>query len=73
MNVTADGAGVASHAGTGLLREMAGRRVGAWDEVLLDTYEALMTRPLPGQVLVDLAVAIADGARSASDLASLRD
>jgi hypothetical protein len=52
MNVTADGAGVVSHAGTELLREMAGST---------------------GQVLVDLAVAIADGARSISDLASLRD
>jgi hypothetical protein len=75
MNVTADGAGVVSHAGAGLLREMADYTglVDAWDEVLLDTYKTVPTVHMPGQVLVDLAVAIADGARSISDLASLRD
>jgi hypothetical protein len=75
MKVTSDGAGVVSHAGTRLLREMATSTglVERWDEVLLDIYKAAPTRHMPGQVLVDLAVAIADGARSISDLASRRD
>lgn len=75
MNVTADGGGVVSHAGAGLLREMAAFTglVEQWDEVLLDTYKAAPTVHMPGQVLVDLAVAVADGARSISDLVSLRD
>ena len=71
--LTADGAGVVSHAGAGLLREMATETglVGAWDSVLLGTYKALPVH-MPGQVLADLAVAIADGATSISDLAALR-
>jgi hypothetical protein len=75
MRVTADGAGVVSHAGAELLREIAGATglIEAWDDVLLDTYKASPTRHFPGQVLADLAVAIADGARSISDLAGLRD
>jgi hypothetical protein len=75
MKVTADGAGVVSHAGAELLREMAVATglVEAWDEVLLDTYKALPTRHMPGRVLSDLAVAVADGAKSISDLAVLRD
>jgi hypothetical protein len=40
---------------------------------LIDTYRAFPTKHFPGQVLVDLAVAIADGAKSISDLAALRD
>ncbi len=72
--MTADGAGVVSHAGAGLLREMAEETglVEAWDRVLLGTYKAMPIH-MPGQVLGDLAVAIADGAVSISDLAALRD
>ena len=72
--VTADGAGLVSHAGAELLREMAESTglVDAWDRVLLGTYKALPVH-MPGQVLADLAVAIADGATSISDLAALRD
>lgn len=72
--VTADGAGVVSHAGAELLREMAEATglVDAWDRVLLGTYKAVPIH-MPGQVLADLAVAIADGATSISDLAALRD
>ena len=75
MRVSSDGAGVVSHAGSELLREMAVSTglVEAWDEVLLDTYKGVPTRHMPGQVLADMAVAIADGARSISDLAALRD
>ena len=73
--MTADGAGVVSHAGAELLRELAGLTglVEAWDEVLLDTYRTFPTVHMPGRVLADLAVAVADGARSISDLAALRD
>ena len=65
MKVTADGAGVVSHAGAELLRELAGPTglVDAWDEVLLDTYKTFPTVHMPGRVLADLAVAVADGAR----------
>jgi hypothetical protein len=75
VRVTADGAGVVSHAGAELLRELAVSTglVDAWDDVLLGTYRAFPTVHMPGRVLADLAVAVADGARSISDLASLRD
>lgn len=75
LKVTADGAGVVSHAGTELLREMAASTglVERWDEALLDTYKTAPALHMPGQVLADLAVAIADGGRSISDLAALRD
>ncbi len=74
VKVTADGDGVVSHAGAELLREMAEFTglVEAWDDALIDTYKA-MPLHLPGQVLADLAVAIADGADSISDLQALRD
>ena len=74
MKVSADGAGVASHAGCELLRELAAASglVGAWDRALIGTYSGLPFH-LPGQVLSDLAVSIADGATSISGLRSLRD
>ena len=66
--------GLASHAGAELLRELAAATglVGAWDRALIGTYRGLPFH-FPGQVLADLAVAIADGASSISDLAVLRD
>ncbi len=72
--VTADGTGVVSHAGAELLREMAGFTglIDAWDAALIDTYKAIPIH-FPGSVLTDLAVAIADGADSISDLKTLRD
>ena len=74
MKVTADGEGVASHAGAELLRELAGFTglIDAWDQALLGTYKAMPIH-FPGSVLSDLAVAIADGADSISDLKALRD
>jgi hypothetical protein len=63
VKVSADGKGVVSHAGTALLRELAGQ-TGLADAVtrgLLDTYRGFPVH-LPGQVFADLAVAIADGA-----------
>ena len=72
--MTADGEGVVSHAGAELLREMAGFTglIDAWDRALISTYKAMPIH-FPGTVLADLAVAIADGADSISDLKSLRD
>jgi hypothetical protein len=74
MRVTADGEGVVSHAGAELLRELAGFTglVDAWDRVLIGTYKTMPIH-FPGSVLCDLAVAIADGADSISDLKVLRD
>ena len=74
MRVTADGQGVVSHAGAELLRELAGFTglIDAWDHVLISTYKSVPVH-YPGSVLADLAVAIADGADSISDLKVLRD
>jgi Transposase DDE domain group 1 len=74
VKVTADGEGVVSHAGAELLRELAGFTglIDAWDTALIGTYKALPIH-FPGRVLADLAVAIADGADSISDLKALRD
>ena len=74
MRVTADGQGVVSHAGAELLRELAGFTglIDAWDRALIGTYKSVPVH-YPGSVLADLAVAIADGADSISDLKVLRD
>src|SRR5213082_643812 len=74
VRVTADGEGVVSHAGAELVRELAGHTglIDAWDSALIGTYKAMPVH-FPGAVLADLAVAIADGAESISDLKSLRD
>jgi hypothetical protein len=74
VKVTADGEGVVSHAGAELLRELAGWTglIDAWDAALIDTYKAMPIH-FPGTVLADLAVAIADGADSITDLKALRD
>jgi hypothetical protein len=74
VRVTADGEGVVSHAGAELLRETAGFTglIDAWDRALIGTYKAMPIH-FPGTVLADLAVAIADGADSISDLKALRD
>ena len=63
VKVSADGHGVVSHAGVGLLREVAdltglSARVTA---VLADTYRGPWIHA-PGDVFADLAVAVADGA-----------
>jgi hypothetical protein len=74
VKVSADGRGVVSHAGVGLLREMAQATglVGAVNGALIDTYRGLPVHA-PGQVFADLAVAIADGADAVSGIAVLRD
>lgn len=74
VKVSADGRGVVSHAGVGLLREVAeftglSRGVSA---VLLDTYKGLPVHA-PGRVFTDLACAVADGADAVSGIAVLAD
>ena len=72
--VSADGAGVVSHAGSRLLADLAERSslTGQLSEAL-----APLRRPRarhdPGRVLTDLAVSIADGAECISDIAVLSD
>lgn len=72
--MTADGAGVVSHAGAELLRKLAEATglVESWDETLIGMYKVL---PLyrPGRVLGDLAVVVAAGAAATSHLSVLRD
>jgi hypothetical protein len=72
--VSADGEGVVSHAGVGLLREMA-EYTGLNDGItgaLLDTYRGVPVHD-PGRVFTDLAVAVADGADAISGIAVLGD
>ncbi|MDQ3579001.1 MAG: IS1380 family transposase [Actinomycetota bacterium] len=74
ITVTADGDGVVSHAGSRLLAGLA-------DASTLTAELAQALAPLrrpravhdPGRVLVDLAVAVADGAETISDIAVLGD
>jgi Transposase DDE domain group 1 len=72
--VTTDGVGVVSHAGTALLRELA-ERTGLRAEYAV-AVEGLRRRGGghdPGQVLVDLAVVLADGGEAICDIAALAD
>src|SRR5487761_1429632 len=57
VKVSADGKGVVSHAGAGLLRELAADTglAGGVTGALLDTYRGLPVH-LPGQAFTDLAV-----------------
>jgi hypothetical protein len=74
FGVTADGDGIAGHAGVGLLSELADRlgltRALAWragrGQTPRHRYDV-------GAVLRDLAVMLADGGDCLSDLAALRD
>ena len=74
ITATADGEGVVSHAGSRLLADVADRTTltAQLDEALagLRTRRA---RHDPGRVLVDMAVAVADGATTISDVAVLGD
>jgi len=72
--VTCDGTGVVSHAGTVLLAELADR-IGL-AAALSEATDGLRERRAghdPGKVLVDVAVAIADGAVTISDVQVLAD
>jgi hypothetical protein len=65
---------VVSHAGVGLLREMAEYTglTGAVTDALLDTYKGTPVHA-PGRVFADLAVGVADGADAISGIAVLGD
>ena len=67
--VSADGAGVVSHAGTVLLSDAADRfgLTAAFSEAT-DGLRRRRSGHDPGRVLVDVAVAIADGAETISDV-----
>jgi len=72
--VTCDGKGVVSHAGTVLLAELADR-TGLTAALSAATHGLRERRAGhdPGRVLVDVAVAIADGAVAISDVQTLAD
>ena len=62
------------YAGAALLRELADQSglTRGWTEVLLSTYKGLPIH-LPGRVLTDPAVTLADGGGCLADLAALRN
>lgn len=74
LKITGNGSGVVNHAGTRLLADLA-------DSVGLTEALSVVMAPTKqrrrghdrGNVLADMAVAIADGAETISDLAALRD
>jgi len=74
ITATADGEGVVSHAGSRLLADVADRSTltGQLAEVLAGLRKP-RARHDPGRVLVDMAVAVADGATTISDVAVLAD
>ncbi|MFY9921515.1 MAG: IS1380 family transposase [Mycobacterium sp.] len=72
VKVSADGHGVVSHAGMGMLRELADR-TGLSAQVtaaLADTYRGPWVHA-PGEVFADLAAAVADGADCIDGVAQL--
>ena len=74
ITVTTDGVGVVSHAGSRLLADLADRTrlTSQLSEALAPLRKPRAVHD-PGRVLVDLAVAVADGARTISDVAVLGD
>ncbi len=72
--VSADGVGVVSHAGVGLLREIGDLSglTGQVSKVLADTYKGQWVHD-PGRVFTDLAAAVADGADCVSGIGTLVD
>ncbi len=74
ITATADGKGVVSHAGSRLLADVADRTTltAQLAEELVGLRKP-RARHDPGRVLVDMAVAVADGATTISDVAVLAD
>ena len=74
VTATSDGEGVVSHAGSRLLADVADRTTltAQLGEVLAGLRRR-RPRHDPGRVLVDMAVAVADGATTISDVAVLTD
>ena len=74
VTATADGEGVVSHAGSRLLADIADRTTLTEQlSQALDGLRKPRARHDPGRVLVDMAVAVADGATTISDVAVLAD
>jgi hypothetical protein len=74
VDVTADGAGLVSHAGSALLAQVADKL--GLTRMLSVRLAALKQRQRdhdPGRVIRDLAVMLADGGECASDLGAVRD
>jgi Transposase DDE domain group 1 len=73
VEVTADGEGLVSHAGTVLLAELADRAglTAGLSEALSGTRERRSAHD-PGRVLVDVAVMLADGGDCVTDLDAYR-
>ena len=74
LKVTGDGVGVANHVGARLLADLADALglTAALSDAMGPTKQRRRGHDR-GDVLVDMAVAIADGADTISDLAVLRD
>jgi Transposase DDE domain group 1 len=74
VKVSGDGAGVVSHAGVALLRELAEYTglVAGVSGALIGAYKGVPAHA-PGRVFTDLAVAIADGVDAVSGIAVLGD
>jgi len=74
ITATADGEGVVSHAGSRLLADVADKTtLTAQLSEALAALRKPRARHDPGRVLVDMAVAVADGATTISDVAVLAD
>lgn len=74
ITVTADGRGVVSHVGSRLLADVADRTTLSGElSQALHSLRPPRARHDPGRVLVDLAVAVADGATTISEIAVLDD
>ena len=74
VEVSADGAGVVSHAGSRLLADLADQTtLIAQLSAVFAGRTAPQTAHDPGRVLTDLAVLIADGGEAISDIATLAD
>lgn len=72
--MSADGSGVVSHAGSRLLADLADRSTLTGELSAVFSHRvAPQTAHDPGRVVVDLAVMIADGGVSISDIATLGD
>jgi hypothetical protein len=74
ITATADGEGVVSHAGSRLLADVGDRTtLTAELSGVLAGLRKPRARLDPGRILLDLAVAVADGATTISDIAVLAD
>jgi len=74
VTATADGEGVVSHAGSRLLADVADRTTLTEQlSLVLGGLRKPRARHDPGRVLVDMAVAVADGATTISDVAVLAE